>query len=43
MFVALWEYEVKPGCEKGSRRLMAQTVTGYGCSGTTPATVRRGW
>jgi len=43
MFVALWEYEVKLCCEERFENAYGRTVTGYGCSGKTPTTMRRGW
>jgi hypothetical protein len=31
MFLVLWEFEVKPGCEKRFERVHARTATGLRC------------
>jgi len=43
MFVALWEFEVKPGSEERFEKPMARMATGYGSSRATPTIMRRGW
>jgi hypothetical protein len=41
MFLVLWEFEVKPGCEKRFERVYGPGATGIPCSAAMPTMPER--